>query len=100
MQEMRFQKHWWIEDGTDSFPLRDEWCPYARSHYYKMSMKLPDDDDLLYTPFDRSLDEPEADPYIARWDEEEWHRYYGDGIPCLGSEYIGKVCATMSDPDC
>jgi hypothetical protein len=74
-------------------------CPYAWSHYYKMSMKVPDDDDPLYPLFDRSLDEPEADPYVAKWDKEEWHRYYRDEIPCLDSESTRKLCAIMSDPD-
>ncbi len=95
MQEMRFRKHWWTPgDGPHAFPLRDEWSASAWDHYVRMSMALDDDDD-------RCLEEDEEEEggrYASRWDREEWHRYYRDGIPCLNSKPTQKLYVQMADP--
>ena len=88
MQEMRFQKHWWTGNGPNAFPLRDKSSAHAWSHYFRISMTVEDE---------RSLEEEEGGPYESRWDKEEWHRYYRDGIPCLNSESTQELYIQMAN---
>jgi len=89
MQEMRFQKHWWTGSEPTACPLRNKWSAYAWNNHYRMS-KIVDDD--------RCLEEEEGGPYESRWDREEWHRYYWDGIPCLNSESTQELYIQMGHP--
>ena len=47
---------------------------------------------------DRCLEEEEGGPYESRWEKEEWHRYYWDGIPCLNSEPTQELYIQMGHP--